>query len=180
MHIFLNFIAFQVGWFSSVLGAAKEMPWLGPLVLIGVVIIHLRQAHRPELEVGLIIACGVIGAHFDSILVALGWVTYASGYISTSLAPYWIVTMWMLFATTLNRSMGWLKGKLMLATVLGGIAGPMSYIAGQKLGGMQFVEPVAALVFLAVGWAAVMPVLMILASRLDGFNLAAAQAGGDK
>lgn len=88
--------------------------------------------------------------------------------------------MWMLFATTLNRSMGWLKGKLMLATVLGGIAGPMSYIAGQKLGGMQFVEPVAALVFLAVGWAAVMPVLMILASRLDGFNLAAAQAGGDK
>ena len=175
MHIFLNFVAFQVGWFSSVLGAAKQMPWLGPLVLIGIVIIHLRQAHRPGLEAGLIIACGVIGAHFDSVLVALGWVTYTSGYINTSLAPYWIVTMWMLFATTLNRSMTWLKGRLALAAVMGAIAGPMSYYAGSKLGGIVFETPLPALVVLSVGWALIMPVVVMLSERLNGFDAAYAR-----
>lgn len=177
MCVVINFIAFQAGWFASVIGAAQQMPWLGPLVLLGVIAIHLSQATRPDKEIGLIISCGLIGACFDSVLVASGWVTYASGYISTSLAPYWIVTMWMLFATTLNSSMGWLKGKLALAAIMGGIAGPLSYLAGERLGGMSFVEPAYAITFLAIGWAAVMPVLMTLADRLDGFKPAAEPAG---
>ncbi len=170
MAALVNFIAFQVGWFSSVIGAAREMPWLGPVVLLVVAAIHLRQARRPELELGLIIACGVLGLCFDSILVASGWVAYPSGYFATSFAPYWIVTMWMLFATTLNQSMGWLKGRPLLAAVLGAVAGPMSYLAGQKLGGMEFVVPAYAVAFLAVGWAVVMPIIVTLADRLNGFS----------
>jgi hypothetical protein len=172
MHMLINFVAFQVGWFSSVLGAARDMPWLGPLVFAGVLLIHLRQARRPELEAGLVLACGIIGTWFDSFLVATSWVGYPSGQISPFLAPYWIITMWMLFATTLNRSMGWLRGRAVLASVLGAIAGPASYIAGQKLGGIEFREPVFAIAALAVGWAIVMPLLMMLAERLDGFELA--------
>lgn len=177
MQAFANFVAFQVGWFSSVLGAAGQMPWLGPVVLLIVAVLHLRQARRPELEIGLIVACGVIGLCFDSVLVALAWVEYPSGYFNASLAPYWIVTMWMLFATTLNRSMSWLKGRKALAAVLGAIAGPLSYLAGERLGGMAFIEPRLALIFLAAGWAAVMPVVVALAERLDGFELAAAGEG---
>ena len=105
----------------------------------------------------------------------MGWVTYPSGQFSPMLAPYWIVTMWMLFATTLNRSMAWLKGRATLAAVLGGIAGPASYYAGQKLGAIEFVEPVAALSALAIGWAVIMPLLMIIAERLDGFQAAAVE-----
>ena len=175
MQILLNFIAFQVGWFSSVLGAARDMPWLGPVVFLGVVMLHLRQAKRPELEAGLVLACGIIGTWFDSFLVATSWVTYPSGQFSPFLAPYWIITMWMLFATTLNRSMGWLRGRFGLAAILGAVAGPASYVAGQKLGGIVFLEPVFAIAALAVGWAVLMPVLMMLAERLDGFGLSVAR-----
>ena len=115
-------------------------------------------------------ASGVIGLCFDSLLVSLGWVTYPSGLFSASFAPYWIVTMWVLFATTLNSSMAWLKGRHVLAAVLGAIAGPMSYIAGAKLGGIEFVELHGALVFLAIGWAVAMPILITLADRLNGFG----------
>ncbi len=176
MQMLINFIAFQVGWFSSVLGAASDMPWLGPLVFVGVAAIHLSQAGRPELELGLVLACGIIGTWFDSFLVAMSWVAYPSGQFSPFLAPFWIITMWMLFATTLNRSMGWLRGRFALAALLGAIAGPGSYIAGQKLGGIEFVDPGAAIVALAIGWAVLMPLLMMLAERLDGFGLAAAEA----
>ena len=170
MLMLTNFIAFQIGWFSSVIGAAQQMPWLGPVVLIGVLALHLRRARRPDLEVGLVLACGIIGVWFDSLLVAAGLVAYPSGQPVGFMAPYWIVTMWMLFATTLNVSMGWLKGRLVLAAGLGAVAGPLSYLAGQKLGGMQFLEPTTATIALAIGWGTVMPVLMLLAERLDGFS----------
>lgn len=177
MHVLINFIAFQFGWFSSVLGAARDMPWLGPVVFLAVLLIHLRQARRPELELALVVACGIIGTWFDSFLVAAGWVSYPSGQFSSFMAPYWIITMWMLFATTLNQSMGWLRGRPLLATLLGGVAGPASYVAGQKLGGIVFVDFWPAIVALSIGWALVMPVLMVLAERLDGFELARTREG---
>jgi hypothetical protein len=176
MQTLLNFIAFQVGWFASVLGAARDLPWLGPVVFVAVLLLHLRQAERPEFEVGLVIACGIIGTWFDSFLVATGWVGYPSGQLSPYLAPYWIITMWMLFATTLNRSLGWLRGRYALAAVLGAVAGPASYIAGQKLGGIVFYNSSMALGVLAIGWAVLMPVLMALAERLDGFGPAVSRA----
>ena len=170
MPLLINFSAFQIGWFSSVLGAAKGMPWIGPLVFLAVLGIHVWQSRRPVLEVGLVLACGVIGVFFDSFLVAIGWVAYPSGQFHALLAPYWIVTMWMLFGTTLNLSLTWLKGRPLLAIVVGAIAGPTTYLAGQKLGGMLFVDSTAAIVALAIGWGLAMPVLMRLAEELDGVS----------
>ena len=171
MLALINFVAFQIGWFASVLGAAAQMPWLGPLAFAAVLFWHLRQAQRPELEAGLVLACGIIGTWFDSVLVATGWVTYPAGQFSSVMAPYWIITMWMLFATTLNSSMGWLRGKPVLAAVMGAVAGPASYYAGQKLGGIEFREPVFAMLALSAGWAFLMPLVMTLAERLNGFDL---------
>ncbi len=170
MPMFINFAAFQVGWFSSVIGAAKQMPWLGPLALIVVLAIHLRQARRPHTELALIVACGMVGIFFDSLLVIFGWVSYPSGQFSEFLAPYWIVTMWMLFGTTLNLSMRWLKGRPILAAVFGAAGGPASYIAGQKLGGIVFVDFASAIFALAIGWAIFMPLLLAVSQRLDGMS----------
>lgn len=170
MNMLLNFVAFQLGWFSSVLGAARHMPWLGPIAFLLVLALHLRGARRPRIEITLVVACGIIGMLFDSVLVAAGWVTYPSGLFNDLLAPYWIVTMWMLFGTTLNASMGWLKGRPLLAAALGAIGGPASYVAGQKLGGIVFLEFTPAIIALAVGWAVFMPVLMWLAERFDGIS----------
>lgn len=170
MYVLINFVAFQIAWFSSVIGAARLMPWLGPVAFLIVLAIHLRRARRPQFELGLVVACGLIGVIFDSLLVAFGWVTYPSGLFSDLMAPYWIVTMWMLFGTTLNVSMGWMKGRPLLAAVFGAIGGPASYLAGQKLGGIQFLEFYPAMIALAIGWGLFMPLLTRLAQRLDGIS----------
>lgn len=172
MPMLINFAAFQVGWFSSVIGAAQQMPWLGPVALIVVLAIHLRQARRPHAELALVIACGIVGVFFDSLLVVFGWVSYPSGQFSEFLAPYWIVTMWMLFGTTLNLSMRWLKGRPLLAAAFGAVGGPASYIAGQKLGGIIFIDYASAIIALAIGWAIFMPLLLAMARRLDGMSKA--------
>jgi len=168
MGLLLNFGMFQAGWFSSVIGAAQQLPWLGPLAMLVVVAVHLYRVNAPQRELTLIVLCGVIGAFFDSILVALGWVSYPSGLFSESMAPYWIITMWMLFATTLNVSLRWLKGRPLLAMALGFVSGPLTYFGGQKLGGIVFVDQQAALLALAIGWGFMMPALMALSDRFDG------------
>ncbi len=168
MLLLLNLVIFDIAWFASVTGGAQEMPWLGPLAVLVALTLHLRAARNPIEEVLLILSCAIIGAVFDSFLVATGWVTYKAGLFSDFLAPFWIITMWMLFATTLNVSMRWLRGKPWLAAVFGLVGGPISYLTGDKLGGIVLSNQLAALVALAIGWAIMMPMLMWLSENLDG------------
>ncbi len=170
MFLLINFAAFQIGWLSSVIGGAQQMPWLGPLAAVVALSIHFKAARRPLEEFMLVLTCALMGAAFDSFLVISGWVSYYSGQFSSVLAPYWIVTMWMLFATTLNVSMRWLRGRPVLAAAFGAIGGPMAYFAGQKLGGIELVNPLAAVIALGVGWAVMMPILMRLSETFDGMS----------
>jgi hypothetical protein len=168
MNLAVNFLAFQLGWFACVLGAANGLPWAGPLVVLGVVALHLARVPRPRPELQLIAVSMALGLVVDTLLLASGWLSYPAGLWLANLAPYWIVAMWALFATTLNLSMGWLRGRPLLAVLAGGVGGPLSYLAGEKLGGIELTAPAAALAALAVAWAVAMPLLMKLAERFDG------------
>ena len=179
MKLVANFLLFQFAWFASVLGAANGAPAAGPAAVALVLAFHLWFAARPTSELALIVACGAIGALFDSLLVTSGWVAYTSGMFAAGVAPYWIIAMWMSFATTLNVSMGWMHGKPLLAAAMGAVAGPLTYLAGAKLGGIVLVDQVAALAALASGWGAMMPMLLNIALKLDGTSAQpAAQASG--
>ena len=67
-NIIINFILFQIGWFACVVGAAKQMPWLGVMVVLAIVIWHLSQAKQPKLEVYLLILTLIIGAIYDQAM----------------------------------------------------------------------------------------------------------------
>jgi hypothetical protein len=168
MNVLVNAIAFQAGWFATVLGAANGMPWLGPVAVLLVGGLHLRSSRRPAIELRLLMIAMALGLMFDSLLLATGWITYPNGFWAPGLAPYWIVALWALFATTLNVSLRWLRGRDALAIVFGAVGGPLSYLAGARLGAMSFLDAVPALIALAVGWGALMPFLTRLAARLDG------------
>lgn len=166
----INYLTFQLGWFACVLSAASGRPALGLLTALLVLGLHLALARQLWNEVRLILASGAIGTVFDSLLLATGWVSYPSGAWLPGLAPYWIVAMWLLFGATLNLSMGWLKGRPLLAAFTGAVGGPLSYIAGEKLGAIRLENPDAALAMLAVAWAFIMPALAVLAQRWNGFR----------
>ena len=163
-----NFALFQLGWFSCVLGAANGLPWAGPLVVLAAVAVHLALVRRPALELKLVLAAALLGLLADSLLLATGWVAYPNGEWVPGFAPYWIIAMWVLFATTLNVSMRWLRRSMPLALIAGAVGGPLSYLAGERLGAIQFVEPALSLAALAIAWAIALPVLVLLACRYDG------------
>jgi hypothetical protein len=168
MRLVANFVLFQIGWFACVLGGAHGRPWLGPAVALPIVGWHLARAARPGPELVLVVLAGAIGAAFDSALVATRWVDYASGTLVDGAAPYWMVVLWMLFATTLNVSLRWLRGRPLAGVALGAIGGPLAYWGGARLGGVVFLQPAAATAAIAVGWALLTPLLVGLAQRCDG------------
>jgi hypothetical protein len=170
MKLLANFVAFQAGWFSCVLGAANGVPWVGPIAVAAAVGLHLALARRPVDELILIAAAVLAGMLFDSLLLASGWLVYPNGEWIPGLAPYWIVCMWALFATTLNVSMRWLRKSLPLALIFGAVGGPLSYAAGARLGGLEMLNAPLALTALAIIWALALPLLVLVSSRFDGIS----------
>jgi hypothetical protein len=170
--IFINFILFQIGWFACVLGGVHGQPWAGTVVALAIVALHLARAANPAAEFKLVLVVALIGGAWDSALVALGWIVYPSGTLITNTAPHWIVAMWMLFATTLNISLRWLKHRGFLAILLGAVAGPFAYYAGEMLGALQFTDWLTAIAAQGIGWGMLLPLLVMLSNRYDGIATA--------
>ena len=170
MAVALNFAAFQLGWFACVLGAAYGAAWAGTAAAMAIVAWHIARAERPRAEILLALISAAIGAVWDSALALVGWISYPGGALLEGTAPHWIVALWMLFATTLNLSLAWLKRSVALAAAFGAVGGPLAYWAGERLGALTLAEPTAALVALSAGWAVLTPLLLQLAVRFDGFR----------
>lgn len=169
-RLLLNFVAFQVAWFACVLGGANDLALAGTLTVAAAVGLHLMLAVRPRRELALIAIASVIGLVWDSLIVRLGLMSYPAGTFAAGIAPHWIIAMWSLFATTLNLSMGWMKGRPALAALAGAIGGPLAYLAGHRLGAVDIPVAWLALGAQAAGWAMMMPLLTLLAARLNGFE----------
>jgi cyanate permease len=54
----------------------------------------------------------------------------------------------------------------------------MAFYAGYRLGGVAFPDFWNAMIVLGIGWAIFMPLLMVLAERLDGTNKASPALAG--
>jgi hypothetical protein len=164
-----NFVFFQIGWFACVWSAAMYQPWIGVLVTMGVVVAHVLRASLPMAELTLVFLALALGLVFDSLLVWQGWIQYSSGIVLPNIAPYWIVALWGLFATLLNVSLRWMRGRWVIAVVLGAAGGPAAYYGGLRLGALEFGNMPTGLLALAIGWAVLTPLLLALSARFDGY-----------
>ena len=128
----LNAVLFQMAWFAAVLGAAKGMSWLGPLVMVPVLGVHLARAENRSGEIKLLVAAGILGFLLDTVLVAAGVFLPVPSLFPRPFSPPWMVGLWLNFAATINVSLGWLRGRYLLAVIFGAIGGPLAYYGGAK------------------------------------------------
>jgi hypothetical protein len=169
MAMAVNVILFQAGWFACVLGAAYGAPWVGALAALALVAWHLGHATLPGREAVLVLVAIALGFAVETALVRSGWVRFDTGVIVAGTAPYWMVALWAIFATTLNVSMRPLRSRPVLAALLGAVGGPLAYYGGARLGALELVATGAALAAIGIAWALVTPLLLAMARRLDGF-----------
>lgn len=161
----LNVILFQIGWFACVLGAARGLPWLGPVVVALALGLHLALAHDRFAEARLLAGAALLGFFLDSAQAAAGLFAFATASTVAWLSPPWMVALWPNFATTLHTSLQWLTGRYGLASALGAVGGPLSYYAGGRLGALSFpAEPLVSLLIIGLVWAIATPLLLKLAA----------------
>jgi len=171
MALLVNFIGFQVGWFACVLGAANDKEFLGMIIALGVIIYHVINQGDSRKELKLILVALAIGLLWETWVLNLDILRYPSHPESLFWAPSWLVMMWALFATTINLSMGWLKGRWILALFMGAIFGPLAFIGGERLGAVVFLDSTLTMITLSIGWGLLMPLLLWIAERINhNFN----------
>jgi hypothetical protein len=166
MALLVNFIGFQIGWFACVLGAANDKELLGMIIALGIVIYHVVAQADPINELKLVLVAVVIGLFWETWVLSLSILRYPSHPEALFWAPAWLIMMWALFATTINLSMGWLKGRWVLALFMGAVFGPLAFIGGEKLGAVVFLDSTLSIITLSVGWGLLMPLLLWIAERI--------------
>lgn len=148
-----NAVLFQIGWFACVLGGTG--PWL--LVPVAVLCIHFLWISSWTAEGKLVVTVVLAGAAIDSFLMQIGVFKFPGGSL---LVPLWLVALWAMLATTLNHCLAWTARPIWLASLLGAIAGPLSYFAGAALADVELpLGPGTTFALLAAVWAVVFPLL---------------------
>lgn len=170
--LIINFVLFQIGWFACVLGGAFHQPVLGSAIALSIIIFHLYNSARNRPEFDLLLLAIVIGFIFESAMVSFNLAHYSNAQFHQNIAPYWMILMWPLFATTLNLSMRWLKKlSLVLVALIGAVFAPIAYFAGSNLGAVVYDDTVISLSVIALAWALLFPALVVAARRLNGYEL---------
>jgi hypothetical protein len=165
-RIIKNLTLFKLGWVACVVFAAAGRPELATLSVAGVAFIHLLGVSAPLKETLLLVAAALVGLGWESLMLWSGTVQYPGYPDSVVLAPYWIVAMWVLFATTINHGLRWVKRSGWVAALAGLFGGPAAFYGGMKLGAVTFSEPVIALGIIGLGWAALLPALVVIADTI--------------
>lgn len=159
----LNFVGFYAGWFLCVAGAAAGYLWLGPLATVVLLAAHLKFASTSLGEWRLLLTAGALGFLIDTTQASLGLFQFTGTSFLASVCPPWMVALWMLFAATLNHSLSWLKDRYLIGAVLGALSGPLSYVAGARLGAIELGPSLTiSLLGIAVAWGLAMPALLAL------------------
>ena len=174
-QIVVNFMLFQLGWFSCVLMAAQGLPEVGIVIALLLVCVQLFLAGNRKNLITLILIVTLIGSAWDSVMTSFDILVFDVGMIVSFLAPGWIMAMWLMFATTLNVSFRWLFGRYWLAMFLGAIFGPLTYQAGAAMGAVVIPDNLFANSVIALGWALLMPLYIKLAEMFHVDEMA-----GDK
>ena len=135
-------VAFQVVWLISASAAAHGCWGLGVVASGILVAIFITAASSRRFAVLVIAASGLMGLVIETVLVRGGWVNYAASWPMDGLPPIWIVCLWLAFGTTIEISIAFLaKMQTWKVAALSATLGPLSYIAGERVGALSFPEP---------------------------------------
>ena len=149
----IDLTIFQAIWWLGVLVGQAAL--LSLVLLLCLHLVLINQHLQRDLLALLVLA--PLGWMLDLSLQAWGFWS-----LQTTL-PFWLLMIWAGFILSLFYSLAWLaKLPIFIQSLIGGIGGALSYLAGFKLGAISFIYPVLntslGLFFI---WALFLPLLIL-------------------
>lgn len=165
----VNVALYEAGWIAAITLAARGIFGWAAAVPLALTAVHVALSRQPARELGLVAAAGLVGCGVDTLMIALQAFAPRSSGVLVGLPPLWLVALWVQLATLVRFSLRWLAGRHLLAVVLGGLGGPVAFLAGVQMGAATFPRGAAhAVLLLAPAWALATPALFALGKAFGG------------
>lgn len=160
-----NSASFYFGWIACISAGATNRPYFGFFIAIALVIAHLIFISRKiSLDLLLIVTAFLLGIIVDSSFIHFHIIFYATANpFFENMTPLWVLGVYMIFATSINYSLCWLKNRMVLGMLLGASGGFASYYAGIKTGAATFgKDALTSSVVISLTWATLLPIFYII------------------
>lgn len=147
-------LLFQITWFMTISQASQGARWYAASACWLMILITLllnKQKYKHLLKWG---GLGlVLGLLCDGLSLGLGLYLPQSTPIIGPI-PFWLLSLWSAFYVYLPIGLPRLLDYPLIASLLGGLTGPLSYFAGVKWGAMSLgMSPYLVYSMTAVSWA---------------------------
>lgn len=154
-----------LGWFGCVYFG--KIGWnLGSLIFPLVAWILLKYSFPLNRQtLGKLSVFFLIGILFDSLAVHFNLIRMTAP-VDVGWLPLWMISLWLLFISSLPLLQSVFHNKLILAALLGAILGPLSYRAGAQFDTLFLNGTVAYLVYTAF-WAIYIPSAVVGLGRKE-------------
>ena len=163
---FWNIISVNIGWLACIIGASRGYPWLGLVIVPILFVIHIMLIERRKIRKIFIVALAAtaIGFLMDTTLIIFRTVEPNRWLMPVPFTTIWDLMIWANFSLTLDVSLRFLQKRPLAAAFLGAIFAPGTYYAGNRLGALNFSEPVfSSLLWVGALWLLAMPGLSLIA-----------------
>ncbi len=169
LNIGVNTVLFKVAWWVCVLGGAWGVPWAGVAMTLPALPIHAWLVGDWRKETVIILASGLYGYTFDSLLVVSGLMRFAESAQLLGPSPLWMVMLWLGFGATVRTALRFLFARPVIAIVSGAIVGPLSYRGGETLAAVWIEKSMTTTVLIGAQWVGAMVMLSVLLKWTDSW-----------
>ena len=134
IKFFLILSGYQLTWLMCVFGEALYQSFL-PGLISGIIFLFLVFVNSKNKKrfFYIIFLISIIGYLFDSVLVNLRIYEFNTS-LKIGLLPIWMLVLWPSFATLFDEILVFLSNYKIVALVLSGSLGPLTYYSGNTLG----------------------------------------------
>lgn len=163
-----NFVLFQIGWWVCVGLGPDFGAWTVGFAAASLALHLACLSPAPARCLATVALCVPLGFAIDSVCAWGGWLSYRGTAPFPQTPPWWILSLWVIFASTFDSSLAWLRDRPVWSALLGAVGAPLSYLAGERLGALAVEAPRAThLLAVALAWGLAMPAMLWIASRVS-------------
>ena len=156
IKIFLTLSGYQLTWLMCVFGEVLYQSFLPGLIsgIIFLFLVFVNSKNRKRFFY-IIFIISIIGYLFDSVVVNLGIYEFNTS-LKIGLLPIWMLVLWPSFATLFDEILVFLSNYNLVALLLSGSLGPLTYYAGYPLGLINIDNIILFFVLMITFWILIM------------------------
>ncbi len=165
--IIINVIGFYVCWWITIYGAVSKLYYIGPVATFIFIIIHLVKLTNHKKEDVFLLISFFLGLFIETLLLNLDIIIHKGILVQYNIAPFWSVSLWLCFATTLLHSFKWLSKKYLTSSVLGILSAPLIYFSMQSMDVIKFgADKIIVIIFTSILWGLFFPLFIYISDRI--------------